>query len=293
MSDKTILVPIDFNTKSLIALEQTYNLGRLFGLELILLYVYEELNVLSRMFSSNQSDDIANNIKKQLDELADETRRKSGLEITTMLAKGKVHSKILEVSEMVRAKFIVMGTNGQSDEGDGRKSIGANTHRIVRHAKCPVITINGKHHYNGIRSILLPIDLTLESRQKVSSAIEFAKLFHSDIHVVSVLWSQKDKRIANKLAVQIKQVENFIAGKGIKCTSEVIKAKNEKEHVQRIFNYAEMQGDVDLIMIMTQKEIGFIEYFLEPDAQEIIRSSNIPVMSITPKETGVFTVSPL
>ena len=44
---------------------------------------------------------------------------------------------------------------------------------------------------------------------------------------------------------------------------------------------------------MTQKEIGFIEFFIEPDAQEMIRISDIPVMSITPKDSGTFTVSPL
>lgn len=293
MSDKTILIPIDFNTKSLIALEQTYNLGRLFNLELILLYVYEELSVLSKIFSGNQHDDIAESIKKQLDALAEETRKKSGLEITTMLARGKINAKILEVAEMVRAKFIVMGTNGQNDDDGIKKTIGANTHRVVRHSKCPVITINGKHHHNGIRSILLPIDLTLESRQKVASAIEFSKQFHSDIHVVSVLWSQKDIRISSRLSAQLKQVEEFITSKGVRCTAEIIKAKSEKEHVQLIFDYAEKQGDVDLIMIMTQKETGFIEYFIEPDAQEIIRSSDIPVMSITPRETGIIQMSPL
>lgn len=293
MSDKTILIPIDFNTKSLIALEQTYNLGKLFGLELVLLYVYEELSVFSKIFSNDQSEDIISNIKQQLDELAEDTRKKSGLDITSMVARGKVHSKILEVAEMVSAKFIVMGTNGQEGEASGKKSIGANTHRIIRHSKCPVITINARHHYNGCRSILLPIDLTLESRQKVSSAIEFSQLFHSDIHVISVLWSQKDKRITNKLKVQIKQVEDFISAKGITCTSELIKVKSDKEHISAIFDYAKKTGDVDLIMIMTQKETGFIEYFIEPDAQEMIRVSDIPIMSITPKDTGVFTVSPL
>ena len=40
-------------------------------------------------------------------------------------------------------------------------------------------------------------------------------------------------------------------------------------------------------MIMTQKEVGWIEYFMDSNAQEMIRISEIPVMCIAPKEIGI------
>jgi hypothetical protein len=39
-------------------------------------------------------------------------------------------------------------------------------------------------------------------------------------------------------------------------------------------------------MIMTQKETGFIPFFVDKQATEIIRLSSIPVMSIIPKDMG-------
>jgi nucleotide-binding universal stress UspA family protein len=47
----------------------------------------------------------------------------------------------------------------------------------------------------------------------------------------------------------------------------------------------------DLIMIMTQQEVGFTDLFISSAAQEIINNSDIPVLSIRPtpkKDTTVF-----
>ena len=57
--------------------------------------------------------------------------------------------------------------------------------------------------------------------------------------------------------------------------------------IPMFLKYAADQGDIDLIMIMTQKEVGFIDYFMDSNAQEMIRNSEIPVMSIAPKEIGI------
>ena len=48
---------------------------------------------------------------------------------------------------------------------------------MVRESKHPVITIRGKVHRDGCKTILLPLDLTKETREKVNKAIELAKIF--------------------------------------------------------------------------------------------------------------------
>lgn len=288
MSDKTILVPIDFNKQSIIALEQTYNLAKLFKLDIVLLYVYEESGIMGKIFSASQSDEFSEQIKLQLEELAKETRKVSGLNITTMVAKGKVHAKIHEIADMVGAKFIVMGINSLGHDYDGRRNIGANTHKVIRSTKKPVITISSVSNYNGIRSILLPIDLTLESRQKVNNAIEIAKYFNATIKVVSILWSHKDRQVVFKLNAQINQVEKFIEKNGIKCHAEIIEIDSEKMNIPTLLQYAKEQGDIDLIVIMTQQENALIELFIDSTAQDIIRTSDIPIISITPKKIVEF-----
>ncbi len=282
---KNILVPIDFNQKSLIALEQATHVAKLLGHDIMLLHVHEETGIFSKLFSDSQEEDkVLEIIQRKMDEIVSQYSSLSGVTIKSMIAKGKVSSKIVEVAEMVNSQLIVIGTNG---EAEFKKIIGANTHKVVRLAKCPVITINGLHHRKGCRSILLPLDLSIETRQKVNKAIEMAKYFGATIKVVSALWSKGNKEVIDRLNAQLMQVHEYITDRNVRCQSEIIEStQTEKTLVPIILKYAQEQGDIDLIMIMTQKEVGFIDYFMDSDAQEMIGNSEIPLMSIAPKEIG-------
>jgi nucleotide-binding universal stress UspA family protein len=165
--------------------------------------------------------------------------------------------------------------------------VGANVSRVIRMAKCPVLTINSKTHYEGCRAILLPLDLTKQTRHKVSWAIELATLFGSKIKVVSGLWSINHEDIVKHIKAQMFQVHRFIEDKGIDVTAELIESEQgHRTLVPSILDYAHKQGDIDLIMIMTQQEVGWVEFFVGSHASEFIRMSDIPVMSILPKDTG-------
>lgn len=281
---KNILVPYDFKEQADIALSQSYNLARLSNLEITLLYVHEEGGFFSKFFADDQSDSLIKKMETELEKVATEKSNETGLKISSMVTKGKTYAKIVEIAELIKAKFIVMGTSSSSDPKDN--VIGANSSRVIRNAKCPVITIGSEGHYDGCRSILLPIDLTKESRQKVSWAIEFAKLFNSSIKVVSLLWSVNHNEISAQIKAQVLQVKNFIEERGISCQAEVVQIPGESLMIKKMLEYAEDQKDVDLIMIMTQQETGLIPFFVDKEASEVIRLSSIPVMSIVPKDTG-------
>ncbi len=286
---KSILVPFNFEDSSTIALEQSYNLARLSGLNITLLYVLEERgNLMTKLFGGeDRSEEMIKKIEEQLEEFAANASKESGLKILPLVAKGKVYNKILEMAEIFQAKFIVMSatSNLESDQGS-RRIVGPNTSRVIRAAKCPVLTINSTCHHDGCRSILLPLDLTQETRQKVTQAIELARLFNSTIKIISVLWSVNHKVISHQLKATVAQVQSFIQGHNVKCTSEIVEVNKESEEVPMILQYAKEQGDIDLIMIMTQKETGWTEFFVDSQATDIIRLSDIPVMSINPKDMG-------
>jgi len=181
-----------------------------------------------------------------------------------------------------------MGTNDSAERLRlDKNQFGANTSRVIRQSRIPVISINGKHHYNGCRSILLPLDLTKETRQKVTYAIEMAKLFSATIKVLSVLWDKNDKDIINQLQNQLLQVKNFIEEVNIHCQTEIVEIEEGSAGLgSTILDYARKQGDIDLVIIMTQQENRLVEFFIGSAAQQIIRQSEIPVMSIIPKDLG-------
>ncbi|MBI3510850.1 MAG: universal stress protein [Bacteroidetes bacterium] len=278
---KKIVVPVDFGEQSMIALHQGTRLAKMIGADLALLYVIESQGIFSRKSASAQDEEMKKEINGKLDELMDGIVKNEGIKCEKVVAHGSVYDKVAEVAEMLNASFIVMGTNGRSSTGLRRRFIGSNALRVVRESKVPVITIKGKHHRDGCRNIVLPLDLTKETREKVARAIEFAKMYGADIRIVSVLFTT-DEFIVNRLTRQLSQVKAFVEKAGIRCTAEIIKGiKGEESLGQIIIDYSnKVEGD--LLMIMTQQEQEITELFIGSAAQEIINRSDIPVLSIVP-----------
>lgn len=290
MPDKrlSLLVPIDFNEQSLIALEQSYNLAKLLQYNIILLYVLEDRDFVSSLFSKEDNERALLSINQKLEETAEMVSRKSGCAVEALVLKGKVHQSIIKTAEKYHARFILMGTSDQGDQpGQANQQIGSNTLKVIRQAQIPVITFNGKSHFNGCRSILLPLDLTKETRQKVTYAIEIAKLFGAKIKVMSVLWDKNSPEVRQHLQLQMAQVEQFISEVNISCYTELVEVEGgQNALVPAILDFAYEEADVDLIMIMTQQENRLVEFFVGSAAQDIIRQSHVPVMSIIPKDLG-------
>jgi nucleotide-binding universal stress UspA family protein len=286
---ETILVPIDFNEQSMHALLRSYDFARFLGLEIVLLYVFENQDFADDFFSK---EELVSRINARLDKTAMEVHRKTGQKVTTQVKQGKVYSEILKTAKEMNSRYILMGTNDASENVRMDKNmIGSNTSKIIRQSPIPVITINGKEDFGFCHNILLPLDLTKETRQKVTYAIEVAKRFGAGIKVVSVLWSKKDKEIKQELLVQMNQVKHFIEGENIRCTTQLLESEGgEKMMVPRLLKYVEEQKDIDLIIIMTQQENKLVEFFLGSAAQSIIRLSEVAVMSITPFDLGSFSL---
>jgi len=278
MADQnTILVPIDFSEQSIITLVQSYNIAREVGAKITLVYVFEDHGFFNKYISKKEQTDIQKNVEEKLEQLAEEKSKESGIKFNTITAKGKIYAKIVEVADMINATFIMMGTSGSMGI---MKFIGSNTLRVVRESKIPVISIKGKHHKEGCKNIVLPLDMTKDTREKVSKAIWLSG-FYSDavIRIVSVLTST-DSHTINRLKRQLKQVREFIDKKGVECTAETIK-KDGRSLAQCVLDYAN-EVDADLIMIMTQQETDITDMFIGSSAQGIINNSEIPVMSIIP-----------
>lgn len=89
----------------------------------------------------------------------------------------------------------------------------------------------------------------------------------------------------------MEQVKTFLEKENVPCTAEIIKGiKGEETLAQNVLEYAKKE-EGDLILVMTQQEVDFTQYFIGSSAQEIINISTIPVMSIIPspkKDTTVF-----
>ena len=276
---RQIIVPIDFGEQSLIALSQTYNLARLTKSEITLLNVIDAdfLKPFQDVVSAknNYEGQLRDDIKLRLDELANKVKNEAGVKVNVMIRTGKIYDEIVDAAKEINATLIIMGTMGAV--GIKKRILGSNASRVVRESECPVITIKGQDHRFGIKNILLPLDLSKETKEKVDKAIELAQMFGSVIHIVTIVESA-DEFIMNKLNRQMNQVKDFIEQGGVTCTSEFVSGSDVADGILKTAS----RVHADLIMIMTQQEVGFTDLFISSSAQEIINNSDIPVLSIRP-----------
>ena len=275
-----ILIPIGFSDQSMIALGQAFNLAKIKQSEIILLSVIEEPNKIESLFLDDRTHELQQKVNDKLVEVGKEYAEKYDIHVETMVAKGRVYEKIIDVAEMVNADLIVMGTNG-TPKGVMKKVIGSNAERVVRLAHCPVITIKGKDHKNGCENIILPLDLEKQTKEKVTLAIEYARYWNATIRVVSVLLRDKQE-IKDQLVRNLNQVEKFISDANLACSAELLEGEKGKGLASTILDY-EKKFESDLILIMTRQEDIFYNK-LGTAAREIIYQSEIPVMSIKPHD---------
>ncbi|MBU46798.1 MAG: hypothetical protein CMD28_05135 [Flavobacteriales bacterium] len=285
MSASKILVPIGFSEQSMVALGQAFNIAKIKKSGVVLLSVIKEQSVMQTLFADDNSDELKAKVKEKLDTIALEYSKRYGINVDTMVSKGKIYQQINGVSEMISADLIIMGTNGS--QGRSSKVIGSNAEKVVRLSKCPVITIKGKCHMQGCENIILPIDIEKETKQKVTYALEYARYWDATIRVVSVVL-RDNQEIRERLTKNINQVKEFIVKAGVKCTAELIEGEKKQTLGDFVFEY-EKQFESDLIMIMTKKEELSLSNNISDTARYIINNSEIPVMSIRPKESKYIT----
>ena len=286
MLTNKILVPVGFSEQSLAALKQACLIAKIKKSEVIILSVIEEQSKISGLLIDNPFEEIRSKVKDKLDEISEMHSSKFSVKVDSMVATGKIYEQIVEVSSMINANLIVMGTNG-SPKGVIKKFIGSNAERVVRLSNIPVITIKENTSTENFDNIILPLDLGKETKEKVTFAIEYARYWNSTIRIVSVFLKDNTNE-KNILIKNLNQVSNFISNAGVKCTSELIEGEKKQSLGDFVINY-EKKFDSDLIIIMTKKEELALSNNLSVTARYIIHNSKIPVMSIKPKPRKFIT----
>ena len=291
-SKDIILVPIGFTDQSLVALQQAVIVAKRTNSELFLLSVVEMPTALQKIFSDYEEKQkhFKEKLRENLIELSN-NYCEGVSNVKCLVSSGKIYEEITDIAESLGASLIIMGTDG-TPKDIKKKFIGSNANKVVRSAPCPVITIKGKSIKNTCDMIALPLDLNKETREKVTNAIQFARLFNSEVRAFSVSFSDDDDSVKNKLKSTLSQVRKFITSKGVKCSTDLLEISSSAIFSSSIVKYTE-DINADLIMIMTKGEENLDLNFLGSNARKLINKSDIPVMSIRPaakRDTSTYII---
>jgi nucleotide-binding universal stress UspA family protein len=280
---KQIIVAIDFSKTSINALTFGIHIANEAGADVQMVWVdntTSEEVVFEGFAHEERNEKIA--LLKDLQEKYGKTLKSGKLDYKTR--KGKVYIEVAQQAKAVNADLIIAGTHGVS--GFEEFWIGSNAYRIVTNAPCPVITL--RHDFEGgdIHKIVIPIDSSQETRQKIPIASQVASLFKSEIHVLS-LYSTSLKSVQKRVDNYAKHVIDYFEERKIKYVS----VSKESDNITRTtIDYAQEVG-ADLIAIMTEQETTTANIFLGPYAQQMVNHSPVPVLSMRAKELVSITTS--
>ena len=274
---KEIIVAIDFSKGSLHALQYAIHCANTAKCNVMMVYV-DNHSVQDVGFSA-ESGEVRDELLHNFEELMALVRPGfTGGKLTYKLRKGKVYQELAIQAKLNKADIIISGTHGTS--GFEEFWIGSNAFRIVSCAPCPVITIRSSFDVlRPLSSIVIPVDHTADTLQKLPLAAALAKIFNAQIHILA-LHSSKLKSLQTKIETTVVKAEKYLAQCGVSSDSEFRFAENL---TNTTLEFA-AEADADMIIIMTEQETSDANVLLGQFAQQMVNFSPVPIMSVQPKE---------
>ncbi|MDB9882747.1 universal stress protein [Bacteroidia bacterium] len=282
--DNIILVPMDFSDSSMNAVYYGVEMANFFDSEITLLHVLSN-SMLSNIFTNDsQIALLRDSVRAKLEEVkADILVKWPNVRVNTKVEEGKPFKVINKVAKDGKVDTIVMGTNGANGV---EQFTGSTTTRVLKSSPIPVIVVKEKRTSPKFDKIVLPIDLTKTSKQKIDWAVKLGKKYDSTIHIIMEL--ESDELIEKKVNANLNQAETIFTRHGMKFESHLLDDMQYPDHLgMDAIKYAE-EIDADLIMIMTKSESSKLtDLFVGSFAEQVVNSSQkTPVMCINPKPTG-------
>jgi nucleotide-binding universal stress UspA family protein len=273
-----ILVAIDFSDCSINAFFHALSIAQHCSNDLLLVWVQKPSSEKDKF--EKQAGDPTKEVTAQFEELIVKYQSElPGNKITYKLRTGTVYKEITEEAKKSNATMVVAGTHGAS--GFEEFWIGSNANKIVSASPCPVITIRaGINVMRPLTKIVMPIDKTVETRQKATFTGSLAKKHDAEIHILS-LYTSSVKAIRQDVNIYAGQVELYYKQEGVKYKMVSIECHNISD---AMIDYAK-KIKANLISIMTEQESTTSNIWMGTYAHQTVNHSPIPVLSIHSKET--------
>ncbi|MBL7902793.1 MAG: universal stress protein [Bacteroidia bacterium] len=282
---KRILMPYDFSKNADKALSHAAFMSSLLKCELYLLHVIsksEMLDILLPVFKMKNNQVLVNLVNEKLETVCVKVRKEYGIKAKSLVSTGSITSEIVEMCDENKIDLVVMGTQGSNSKSD--LFLGSNAYRLITKSEIPVMTVKEPSNKKGYSNILLPIDLSDHTRQKVDYAVSMAKAFKAKITVLG-LYDENEKEHKFKLETFAKQIESLCKGQKVSVETFVDKTSHR---VGKTNTFAK-KHKVDLIITMTDQKRGGKLLELNSYDHELVHSSKIPVISIHPQLSGILS----
>jgi nucleotide-binding universal stress UspA family protein len=193
---RRILCPIDFSDYSRRALDHAIAIARWYESTITVLHVFSIAPAVANASGTAVFEPIVlTNVDRE--QLLGDVRRFAEAEsapptaVRAMVLEGNAANEILNHAAEMKADLLVMGTHGRS--GFERLVLGSITEKVLRKARCPVLTVP-RHHPDAVPAtrelferILCPVDFSDCSMNALNYAVSLAQEADAHLTVVHVM----------------------------------------------------------------------------------------------------------
>ena len=198
-----------------------------------------------------------------------------------VIREGKVSQELCQQAKDDEAQLIIVGTHGMS--GFEKNWIGRNTYRTIAESEVPVLTIREDFDFNkSLERIVVPLDRTPDTRQKVPPAARFAKIFGSELHILG-LYTSDNKSIKHIVDGYVRMVDTYLTKADVNHVCKCVDVP--KNLTITTLEYAD-EINADMIVIMTEQESSLTSFLLGTYAQQMLTMSHRPILSIRPEQVN-------
>ncbi len=294
MEIRKILVPTDFSETARAAVDQALILAVKYDAELMVLHARllfeDDPAELPEKLSSlkKEEQDIEKSI---MDRVKKCTEKSTHPKIKHEIIRGySAPSAILGYINSNDFDLVVIGTHGRT--GLEHILIGSVAEKVVRYARCPVLTVRSKDYVKKeFNKILVPFDFNEPAIVALKTAAEIMDDPHGEVHLLYAVeqdihpafyaWGMKSifevipdlvQKVEARMDESIKKIDEL---KGRKIVKVVREGKPHKQ----ISAYAD-EIRPDALVIGTHGLVGLERFLLGSTTERVIRSVPFPVLTV-------------
>lgn len=265
---KQLLVPTDFTKVAECAVSHALEIAD---------SVDGEINLLHVVGKQSEVDAAKGKLADELERVQKLTEKA----VRTIVRIGNIFEDIGDVASEIEASMIIMGTHGMK----GMQFLtGSYALRVITHSAVPFIVVQEKPVKVGYNDIVVPLDLSKDTKQKLSLVADMGKYFNSKVHLITP--NESDEYLRNQLDRNLGYAAKYFKEREIEFTA-TIASGSPSAFAKELVRFAVSQ-DADLISIMNHQESSLLGMLGNSFEQHLITNdAQIPVMVVNPVATTV------
>ena len=259
-----LLVPTDFSEVAQSAMQHAIKFSEIINADVVLLHV-----VSSR-------DEVEEAKEKLSKEITLGNSISSSCNLISFVRIGNIFEDIGDVAAELGISLIFMGTHKASR---WQKLVGSRAIKVISSSPVPFIVTQEKlMNSSGYDNIVVPLDLNVETKQKLELVAKIAHYFDSQVHLLTN--DDSDEFIKTKLKANQVWASNYLESKDIKNSSHLVdQADSLTEGIFKLSN----EVDADLIAIMNLEDETVLGLYENTFQEEIVANDlKVPVLCVNP-----------